>query len=437
MNTLAARKTRSRPRNETTSENSKVAARDEVSPTRSKGLTKTNSSNPMSLVLGSLLLLVLAYFYHKDGSLSLDHTSLKNAKAVSVTNAKPTAASEKPATSSATNKKGPLKFVTIVIPSVVNPKKRQRRLEAITDTWGPASRSIYVVHNLEDEYPNSLDSAAAWPQILQVPKNITFNDGLPRLYFIIRQMYKDYDADFYYFANDHTYVIPEHLCYYLQNQDPNLDMYAGHALKNQLEAFNSGAAGYVLSRTTMRRLIESLDNTKDKNCIVEGDKWLQGNPGLVTAKCLHHSLDTPAIDTRQGGKYHRFHAFGIVRTVMGKVDDWYAKKHVNLGDSNGFDESYGHLLKGEDCCSAETISFHYVEFLETRALFQIRKALLQNPSVSNSELQDMIIEKWPKEWGDLGGYSRGLPDPKQDTESWAAILAVFRKISLKEYDLQC
>jgi hypothetical protein len=148
-------------------------------------------------------------------------------------------------------------------------------------------------------------------------------------------------------------------------------------------------------------------------------------------------LDTPAIDTREAGKYHRFHAFGLVRMTMGKVDDWYVNKHGRLRDITGFDESYTTLLKGSDCCSRETVSFHYVEWMENKCLFEVRKALLQKPDMGDEELQQLILKTYPHEWKELGGYSRLLPQVDEDTESWAAFLTVFRKLSLKQYEMQC
>jgi hypothetical protein len=68
-----------------------------------------------------------------------------------------------------------------------------------------------------------------------------------------------------------------------------------------------------------------------------------------------------------------------------------------------------------DCCSAETMSFHSVEFLENLALFQIRKALLQKPQMSDDDLKDMFIEKWPKEWGDLRRIFASPAGPNERT----------------------
>lgn len=447
MSTLAARKGRSRINN-TSSDRTAERSRDDASPTRTKDGAKlqTASSNTTHLILGSFVLLLLAYFYHRDEGLSLNTSVTQSELAVGSVHAKKaTVTPLSPIVREGGTMTSSLRFVAIVMPSVVNPKQRKRRLEAITDTWGPTSRSIYVIHNVQDEYPNP--PIGEWPKILKVPSNITFDDGLPRLNYVLRQVFKDHsNTDFFYFVNDHTYVIPEHLCSYLLNQDPQKDLYAGHALKNEREAFNSGAAGYILSHNSIKRLVERLDHAdndgvghhRDNNCVVDqSNKWLQGNPGLVTAKCLHHSLNTRAIDTREGGKYHRFHAFGLVRSVAGTVDEWYIKKHTDLVDILGFDESYSRLLNGEACCSAETISFHYVESLENRALFQIRKALLQNPHMDDSTLKDLMIQKWPKDRTEVGFYSQVLPAREKELETWTAILAVMRKLSRKEYELQC
>ena len=506
MSTLAARKGRSQSASSASASASASTrtGRDDASPTRNKEGVKSNTtSNTTHLLLGSFVLLLLAYFYHREGDLSLKsnmHMHMHSIEpSVYISGSfhapgatvqvlqKQTHGSDSNSDSnsgiigSSTSHNKSFKFVTIVMPSVVNPKQRKRRLEAITDTWGPTSRSIYVIHNVPEEYPKT-HPIGEWPQILKIPPNITADDGLPRLYYVIRQVFMQYNnhADFFYFVNDHTYVIPEHLCWYLQNhhRDPTRDLYAGHALLNERETFNSGAAGYVLSHASMRRLVERFDTATttsttnngvvgevDANCVViaknnkndNNYKWLQGNPGIVTAKCLHYSLDTHAIDTRESGKYHRFHAFGLVRSVMGTVDDWYMKKHANfvvdLGSVarntraaaaktetttiKGFDESYSKLLTGEACCSAETISFHYVESLENRALFQIRKALLQNPSMEDEALKDLMIQQWPKDRSEVGFYSQVLPAKGKQPEAWKEIMAVLRKISRKELDLQC
>lgn len=227
--------------------------------------------------------------------------------------------------------------VTVVLPSVVNPEKRTRRLEAIMETWGPSARAIYVVHNVS-EFPAASHAVLSedrkpedpysYPQLMLLPETIGFDDGVPRLNHVIRMVYERINPDFAFFVNDHTFVIPEHLCKYLEQKNPNEDMYHGHAMKNDKLVFNSGAAGYLLSRETMMKLSQKWDENDPLCTGREVDKWLQGNPGLLTTQCLKEKLGVAPVDTRHHGKWHRFHAFPLTRLVTGQVDEWYNKKHL-------------------------------------------------------------------------------------------------------------
>jgi hypothetical protein len=335
---------------------------------------------------------------------------------------------------------GPPRFVTVVMPSVVKPEGISLRLRSIADTWGPDSRVIYVVHNVT-EYPSASvvtkDSRHdVYPQLILVPPEIDPEQGVLRLNHVIRTVHKIIDPDFAFFVNDHTFVIPEHLCHYLSDKNAMDDMYSGHALKHDDNAFNSGAAGYLLSRTTMTKLIKAWDDKDPKCALKEADKWLQGNPGLVTANCLKDSLNVSVEDTREDQRLHRFHAFGLVRMALGKVDQWYINKHQDLARIAGFDESYSTLLFGADCCSKDTISFHYVEHLEARVLFNVRHALVKNPDMTDNDLKASMIKEWPAGLKDLGVYSRGLPDEKSQ-EEWEPLLAVVRKISSRSTQMEC
>jgi hypothetical protein len=78
-----------------------------------------------------------------------------------------------------------------------------------------------------------------------------------------------------------------------------------------------------------------------------------------------------------------------------------------------------------------------VEWRENLALTKIRENLLKDPDMTDAQLQELILQEWPKEWKELGGYSRLLPDSQKEQESWNSILKVMRKISLKEYETQC
>jgi len=333
--------------------------------------------------------------------------------------------------------------VTVVMPSVVNPKGRTQRLDSIQETWGASSRAIYVVHNVS-EYPvashaviseeRTPEDPYAYPQLMLIPESIGSDNGVARLIHTIQTVFEKINPDFAFFVNDHTFVIPEHLCHYLEHKHPNEDMNHGHAMKNQDFTFNSGAAGYILSRKTMERLVDKWNHGE---CTGEtAREWLQGNPGLLTTECMTKELGVVPIDTRQKEKYHRFHAFPINRMVTGSLDQWYLNKHQDMDKFEGFSSSYNTLLSGADCCARDTVSFHYVEFMESRALFATREALLENPHLTDHELKKLMLAEWPRNSKEVGFYSKGLPKGS-DNEGWKPLLIVVRKISSRYTQREC
>lgn len=314
--------------------------------------------------------------------------------------------------------------------SVVNPDARPRRLANIAKTWGPLSRAIYVVHSA-NEYPEGGDIgvAATYPKIMLIPEHISVDQGVARLEHVIRTVYTQTNPDFGFFVNDHTFVLPFNLCQFVDDLDSSNDLYAGHALKGKDEvAFNSGAAGYLLSRSTMAKLIDEWDNPSSKCVAANASKWLQGNPGILMAECFGHVLNIPLVDTRdKDDQSHKFHAYGLVRTVTAKFDDWYINKHTTLDEVLGVDAKYHHQLQeGENCCSIGTVSFHYVEAGESLALWDVMQTIHRSPFLSDAETKEYMYKVWPTEG--LGFYAHSLPDPQ--LAIWNDIIHVVRKISV-------
>lgn len=100
------------------------------------------------------------------------------------------------------------------------------------------------------------------------------------------------------------------------------------------------------------------------------------------------------------------------------------------------DESYNIMLSGVDCCAADTVSFHYVEYRESRALFATREALLKNPHLTDHEVKALMMAEWPRDRKELGGYSRGLPK-ESDTQGWKTLIEVVRKMSSRHTQREC
>jgi len=353
------------------------------------------------------------------------------------------------------------RFVTVLMPSVVNEKGVGKRLKAIHETWGPAANVIFVVSVkslplVQDDYPEvaslpvvpaDSSTAVSYPQVLWLPEHLSEND-MPRLQYVISNIFQLVHPEFAFFANDHTFVIPEHLCAFLQGRDPLHFLYAGHALQTNQYVFNSGAAGYFLSWSTMRRMTEvwSPHHHHTPHCAVvspetnmaalsQHERFMQQSPGLFLSDCLLEGLDVHAMDTRYGLQ-HRFHAFGLVAVVSGKWDAWYAQKHTQeAAHVIDADPSYATVPIGEDCCAPTTATFHYVEDLECRALYKVRQLLLSQDIVSDEELQRTMISVWPKNPNELG-RSKPLPDA-DNKEDWEPLLETIRKISKKDTGVTC
>jgi len=102
----------------------------------------------------------------------------------------------------------------------------------------------------------------------------------------------------------------------------------------------------------------------------------------------------------------------------------------------GFSSSYNELLPGADCCAQDTVSFHYVEFMESKALFATREALLENPHLTDLELKRVMVDEWPRKADEVGGYSRKLPN-EDDRDGWKSLLKTMRKISSRHTQREC
>ena len=63
------------------------------------------------------------------------------------------------------------------------------------------------------------------------------------------------------------------------------------------------------------------------------------------------------------------------------------------------------LFEPANFCSRRTVRFHYLEYVETRALFEIRKQLLSNSAISYEEIKELVKQLWPD---NKKGVGRGV-----------------------------
>ena len=134
--------------------------------------------------------------------------------------------------------------------------------------------------------------------------------------------------------NDHTFLVPENLRCFLDGlsvahqsggagaPDPRAEsIWLGHRLKENGPggaAFVSGAAGYVLSRKLLGRLLVGL--SQGGKC-GGGTKRERSQPGLLLAKCLRNVLGAvpTELDDTLSAHAPRVHVYGPARLVSGQA----------------------------------------------------------------------------------------------------------------------
>lgn len=162
--------------------------------------------------------------------------------------------------------------------------------------------------------------------------------------------------DYFILGGEDLLVIPDNLRAYLKSLelDPAVDdLFAGRRFKGYGENnyFNSGGAGYVLSRATARKYYET------------GYDHPQCNPhrhtameDVMIAECLRNVWGIGLTDTRDDQQRERFHPFGpgghynFRPAPPGEKKNWYEDYNAEWG-----------LKLGAECCAPDSVSFHYIK----------------------------------------------------------------------------
>mmetsp|Transcript_3605 Transcript_3605/g.10344 ORF Transcript_3605/g.10344 Transcript_3605/m.10344 type:complete len:464 (+) Transcript_3605:426-1817(+) len=217
-------------------------------------------------------------------------------------------------------------------------------IRALRETWGSECDG-FLVFSTEDD-----PSIPAVSVEFQGPEE--YDNIWQKVRSIWRFVHTNYGKDFDYFfiGGDDLFVIPQNLRNYLKNiGDPDDLHFHGRRFKIPKSTFfNSGGAGYILSRATLQLLIDSLD---DARCSPNRKTAMED---VMVAQCLKNVAGLEPFDTRDEKGRERFHPFAPANHYNWRPSkdgsDWYERYNSEWG-----------IGLGADCCSPESVSFHYIK----------------------------------------------------------------------------
>jgi len=167
------------------------------------------------------------------------------------------------------------------------------------------------------------------------------------------------EFDFFFQGGEDLFVIPQNLKRYLGKmleQDGNTaddDYFVGRRFRGygrKDNYFNSGGAGYALSRGTLRKYItvgwDHQDCSPNRHTAMED---------VMIAQCLRDVFQIGLTDTRDDQLRERFHPFAPASHYY-----WRPPEEGNTDWYKDYNEEWPPLL-GEKCCAPDSVSFHYIK----------------------------------------------------------------------------
>jgi glycoprotein-N-acetylgalactosamine 3-beta-galactosyltransferase len=161
------------------------------------------------------------------------------------------------------------------------------------------------------------------------------------------------EFDWFFQGGDDLFVIPQNLRSYLDTLgSPEQDYFVGRRFKaaGHNNYFNSGGAGYGLSRGTLRKYRDI-----GWNHTLCSPKQTTSMEDVMIAQCLRRVFQIDLTDTRDSEGRERFHPF-----APGSHYHWKPPVPPHTDWYDAYNQEWG-LLLGKECCAPDSVSFHYIK----------------------------------------------------------------------------
>ena len=180
------------------------------------------------------------------------------------------------------------------------------KLPHVRNTWGKRCNVLLITSDTEDKEHDTMAI-----NIKEGRKHL--NMKTMKTFDYIYQHHMD-DADWFMKADDDTYVILENLRYFLSQEDTNKPVHFGKRFQTY-SSYNSGGAGYVLSKEALRRF------GARKSGVCKDDL---GAEDVNIGKCMKN-LEVELGDSRDALNRSRFHCFGPGSHITSSYPGRYLK----------------------------------------------------------------------------------------------------------------
>ena len=263
-------------------------------------------------------------------------------------------------------------------------KNHDTRVQAVLETWGPKCDKLVFASSKTDESIGAIKI----PNTTYVYADL-WNKHRETLRYIYTA-YKDDDYDWFFKADDDTYVIVENLRQYLGSseiqeqhkrgvplhignpvqmhvdengvQDGSRTIHDKNIASSFLERvnhnfiFNVGGAGYAMNHAFMEKMAEWID--RPECALSKNESTLLDDSTLSI--CSSNFGVVPYRNTRDAAGRERFHQETphVLNTLS--PEDWRYDYFSFCKQKTG-----GFQL-GDDCCSTESITFHHLDPKEMR-----------------------------------------------------------------------
>ncbi|KAK4010680.1 hypothetical protein OUZ56_019812 [Daphnia magna] len=240
------------------------------------------------------------------------------------------------------DKKGKDRYdkVRILCWVMTTPANHETKALAVKETWGPRCNVLLFMSSANDTKLPAIG--------LPVGEGREELWGKTREAFrYVWERYQD-EVDWFFKADDDTYVIVENLRYFLSGFNTLKPSYFGNKFKTLVDnGFISGGAGYALSKEATRRFV-TIGYHNESLC----RKDHGGAEDVEMGYCMQN-LNVSAMDTRDSQGRARFFTFA--------AESHYFPGEIYSGDYWYWDYMYYPPTQGRNCCSDSTISFHYID----------------------------------------------------------------------------